>query len=214
MTQQCAWRGLYAIVDPSACLGRPPLAVAEAILAGGCGVLQLRDKQRAPAELEPLARALHARCRDAGVPFVINDHVELAARIHADGLHLGQSDEPIAQARAAVAPGTAIGLSTHTLAQALAAEAAGADLIGFGPLFATRSKRDPDPTTGIEGLRAVLSVVRVPVVAIGGITRENIAAVADTGVAMAAAIAALCCAEDPEAAARAMHARLLGGLTR
>jgi thiamine-phosphate pyrophosphorylase len=213
MTQQHMWRGLYAIVDPAACMGRPPLAVAEAILAGGCGALQLRDKQRSPAELEPLARALHARCRDAGVPFVVNDHVELAASIQADGLHLGQSDTPIEQARTRVAKGTAIGLSTHTPAQALAADA-GADLIGFGPIFATRTKRDPDPTTGIEGLRAVLRVVRVPVVAIGGVTRENIAAVADTGVAMAAAIAALCSAEDPQAAARAMHTHLLGGVTR
>jgi thiamine-phosphate diphosphorylase len=207
--QQLPWRGLYAILDPAACRGRDALAVAEAILAGGCAVLQLRDKRRSPAELTALAVALHARCRDAGVPFVINDHIQLAVSTHAEGLHLGQSDPSIEHARALVQPGTIVGLSTHTLAQALDAQARAADLIGFGPIFETRSKEQADPVTGLDALRATLRAVRIPVVAIGGITRENVARVADTGVAMAAAISALCAADDPEAAARAMHEHLI-----
>lgn len=209
MTQQLPWRGLYAIVDPAFCAGRDPLAVAVAILAGGCAVLQLRDKRHAQREVSELAHALHALCRTAGVPFVVNDHAALAAETRAQGLHLGQADLPIEQARALLPAGTRIGLSTHSPAQARDAEARGADLVGFGPIFPTRSKDDPEPVVGLEALRALRETVRLPIVAIGGITLANVASVAATGVAMAAAISALCSADDPQAAARAMHARML-----
>lgn len=198
-------RGLYAIVDPELCLGRDPLAVAEAILAGGCGVLQLRAKRLPPDELERLATRLLQACHARAVPLVINDHWTLAQQLGADGIHLGQSDVALEQARARLGPAFAIGLSTHDLRQALAAQARGADVIGFGPVFATRSKLDPDPVVGLDGLREVCGRVSIPVVAIGGITLENVERVAACGPALVAAIGALCGARDPEQAARAMH---------
>ncbi len=205
-----AWRGLYAIVDPAACRGRDALAVAGAILEGGCAVLQLRDKRGDARVRESLALQLRALCRQAGTAFVINDYVELALRVGADGLHLGQGDTPLPQARAQLGAEVAIGLSTHDLAQARAAGEAGADLIGFGPVFATRSKRDPDPVVGLAGLRAACAEIALPVVAIGGIGPDNAAEIAASGAAMGAAISALCGADDPRAAARRLHDALLG----
>jgi thiamine-phosphate pyrophosphorylase len=199
------WRGLYAIVDPELCLGREPLAVAEAILSGGCAVLQLRAKRMADAELEALARRMLEACRAHGVPFVVNDRPELALRIGATGVHLGQGDMPIAQARALLGSALAIGVSTHDLAQARSAQRAGADLIGFGPIFPTTSKHDPDPVVGVHGLRAVCGAVTIPVVAIGGITQRNAGEVATAGAALGAAISALCSAESPRAAAASLH---------
>jgi len=204
-----AWskrRGLYAIVDAELCRDRDPLAIAERILLGGCAVLQLRSKRIDAAALEPLAVQMRALCRARGVPFVVNDHPELALRVGADGVHLGQDDMPIEQARALCRGRLAIGVSTHDLAQARAAQLRGADLIGFGPVFATASKHNPDPEVGLPGLRAACANVSIPVVAIGGITTVNVVEVARAGAAMAAAIGALCGAEDPEAAALLMHA--------
>jgi thiamine-phosphate pyrophosphorylase len=203
-----AWRGLYAIVDPDFCRGRDPLAVARAVLEGGCAVLQLRSKRSDQAAIEALARGLLALCRAASVPFVINDRVELAQRIGAQGVHLGQTDMPVPRARELLGPDVAIGLSTHDLGQAQAAAALGADLIGFGPVFATATKQDPDPVVGLDGLRTVCSALELPVVAIGGISANNASLVSNCGASLAAAISALCSADDPRAAARTLHQAL------
>ncbi|MCC6874649.1 MAG: thiamine phosphate synthase [Sandaracinaceae bacterium] len=205
-------RGLYAIVDPAACRDRDPVAVAEAILRGGCAALQLRDKLNCDHDRLGLARRVGACCRAAGVPFVVNDRPDLALLAGADGVHLGQEDLPIAEARR-VAGELWIGRSTHDLAQALDAVDQGADLIGFGPVFATSTKERPDPVVGLEGLGEVVRRVAVPVVAIGGVTLERAAEVSATGAPLAAAIAAVCAAGDPERAARALH-QALGGADR
>ncbi len=196
--------GLYAIVDPAACRGRGPIDVARAILRGGCAVLQLRDKTSSDAQVLETARALAALCRTAGVPFVVNDRVDVARASGADGVHLGQGDLGVAVARRA-APGLEIGVSTHDLVQLARAQAEGADLVGFGPVFATRSKERPDPVVGLEALRDAVRASRVPVVAIGGIDHANVASVRGAGAALFAAISAVCAADDPEAAARALH---------
>lgn len=198
-------RGLYAIVDPEFCLGRAPLEIAQAILDGGCAVMQLRAKRLAAGDLEALARSMLQICSARGVPFVVNDHAELASRIGAAGVHLGQSDAPIERVRERTGAQLRIGLSTHDLQQARDAHSRGADLIGFGPVFATRSKLNPDPLVGLEGLREVCRTVCVPVVAIGGIGLHNAQAVAACGPALIAAIGALCSASDPRAAASALH---------
>jgi thiamine-phosphate pyrophosphorylase len=203
-------RGLYAIVDPELCRGRDPLAVAEAILRGGCAVLQLRSKRLPPAELEPLARGLLQLCRARAVPFVVNDHAELALRIGAAGVHLGQDDLPIEAARALLGADAAIGLSTHDLDQARDAQARGADLIGFGPIFATTSKANPDPVVGVHGLRAACAAVSIPLVAIGGLTPHNAPEIAAAGARFGAAIGALCNADAPATTAALMHAALGG----
>lgn len=209
-TMPVEWKGLYAIVDPAACRGRPAEEVADAILAGGCGVLQLRHKGPGrDRELVGVARRLASRCRRAGAPFVINDRPDLARIVDADGLHLGQGDLTVGDARRVVGS-MAVGVSTHDEAQARAAVESGADLIGFGPVFETRTKADPEPVVGLELLSAVCRAVPVPVVAIGGIDLEGAALAARAGARLVAAISALCAADDPGAAARAIH-RAAGG---
>jgi thiamine-phosphate pyrophosphorylase len=197
-------RGLYAIIDPEVCRD-VPTAVAEAVLRGGCAALQLRAKRLADAEYLELGRGIVSLCRTAGVPFFVNDRVDLVAELGADGVHVGQTDLPFEAVRAAVGARTMIGVSTHSAEQALDAERRGAQLIGFGPVFATTSKLDPDPVVGLEGLRAVCASVRIPVIAIGGITSANVADVRAAGAQLAAVISAVCRAEDPEAAARMLH---------
>lgn len=198
-------RGLYAIIDPSACR-LPPMAVAEAVLRGGCAALQLRAKEFTDADYLHLARQLVRACRTAGVPFYVNDRVQLVAELGADGVHVGQSDLPIEQVRARVGAAVMIGVSTHSVEQAKDAERRGADVIGFGPVFATRSKLDHDPVVGVQGVREVCAAVRIPVIAIGGITERSAPEVAAAGVPLLAVISAVCAAEDPEAAARRLHA--------
>jgi thiamine-phosphate diphosphorylase len=204
-----ASRGLYAIIDPEHCGGRSPIEVAEAVLRGGCALLQLRAKALPDREWLALARVLASRARARSVPFVVNDRPDIAVLAEADGLHLGQEDLPIAEARKIVGP-MPIGRSTHNLGQALAAVAEGADLIGFGPIFPTRSKPNPDPVVGLGCLAEVVAAVDLPVVAIGGITVANASEVRRAGAPLGAVVTAVGEASDPEAAARTLH-RLLGG---
>lgn len=196
-------RGLYSIIDPAHCAGRDPLEVADAVLRGGCAALQLRDKHAEPALLATLASALAERCEQASVPFFINDYPTLAKELGV-GVHLGQQDMPIEAARALVGQAM-IGISTHDLDQARQAQTRGAQLIGFGPVFQTRTKRNPAPLVGTELLHQVCDVIEIPVVAIGGIDTENVGRVRDAGADMAAVVKAVCAADDPGWAARLIH---------
>lgn len=193
-------RGLYAIIDPEVC-ARDPEQVARAVLRGGCAMMQLRDKRSPDAEVVRLARALAALCREQQVPFILNDRFWLVPQVGASGAHVGQTDAPIEQARKELGTGYTIGVSTHNLPQALDAVSRGADLIGFGPIFGTNTKADADPVVGLDALREVVQQVAIPVVAIGGIQLSRAAAVAQTGAPLAAAVSAVCAAEDPEQAA-------------
>ena len=179
--------------------------IASAILRGGCAVMQLRAKKAGAGDMLRLARSLRALCRDHGVPFVVNDRPDVALLAEADGVHLGQEDLPIDVVRA-IAPSLAIGVSTHDLAQAGAAERAGADLIGFGPVWPTQTKENPSPIVGLNLLAEVVRTVRIPVVAIGGVDEKRALEVARTGASYAAVIRAICAADDPERAARTIHA--------
>jgi thiamine-phosphate pyrophosphorylase len=202
-------KGLYVIVDPEHCAGRDPLWVAEQALAGGCAALQLRAKLLADGPRLRLARALKQRCADAGVPFWMNDRLDLALLCDADGLHLGQDDLPVADARR-LWGSRPLGLSTHTLPQVSTAHISAVDVIGFGPIFGTRSKLNPDPAVGLTGLREACARVPRPVAAIGGIALEHAADIRKAGAAYAAVISAVCAAEQPARAARALHEALLG----
>lgn len=201
-------KGLYAIIDPDFCRERDPVWVGERVLSGGCAALQLRMKGAEDRLRLQTARALATRCREAGVPFWINDRADIALLCDADGLHLGQDDLPVSDARQLWGD-RQLGLSTHTLPQARTARLAGADLIGFGPVFATSSKANPDPTVGIESLKEVSKQVDLPVVAIGGITQDHADALRGSGAEYAAVISAVCSADDPAAAARALHRALV-----
>ena len=203
-------RGYYAMVDvaPAALADTETLVRrARALLAAGPCCLQLRAKGADAAAMRDAARALLLACRAAGVPFCVNDRLDVALAVGADVVHLGQDDLPLADARAvlrAAGRSIVVGISTHNLAQALAA--AGADYIGFGPVFATRSKQNPDPVVGVGALAEVARAVKIPVVAIGGITLADVPAVAAAGAAAAAVISAVNDAGDPTAAGRTIAA--------
>jgi thiamine-phosphate pyrophosphorylase len=188
--------------------GPGAVALAERLVAGGARVLQVRLKGAPGRVVLETARSLRA----LGVTLVVNDRLDVALAAGADAVHLGQDDLPLAAARAAIAAAgrpLRIGISTHTPEQAEATARAGADYLGFGPVFATVTKVNPDAVQGVEALaEAVRRAHPVPVVAIGGITPENAALVARAGAAAACAIASVNAAPDVIAAARAISAAL------
>jgi thiamine-phosphate pyrophosphorylase len=198
-------RGLYAIVDGSA--SRPPLDLVQAFLRGGAAVIQLRLKAVPAREVWRTAGEAAAICHQRGALLLVNDRPDVARAAGADGVHLGQDDLPPEAARQVVGEDALIGVSTHSDAEIDAALAAGADYLGFGPIFETRSKEGsalPAPH-GLAGLRrAVKRATPVPIVAIGGLTAGTAMSVAQAGAACAAAIGEICRAPDPEAAARAV----------
>jgi thiamine-phosphate pyrophosphorylase len=210
-------RGFYAILDATPELladARALEARARRLLVAAPCCLQLRAKSAGARSLEAAGRRLLALCRGASVPFCVNDRLDVALAIGADVVHLGQDDLPLADAQrvraAAGRPDLLIGFSTHNPAQALAAAGAGADYIGFGPVFATVSKANPDPVVGLDALAEVSHAVSVPVVAIGGITLPAVPSVARAGASAAALIAAIDTAPDPAAAGRAVAAAFAG----
>lgn len=204
MTRVCdAIRGFYAVLD------REDEALART-LAGVARVLQIRIKPRDglvdTATIVRIARMARRVCDDVGTALVIDDRVDIALAVRADGVHLGQTDLSIADARELAGNRLWIGVSTHDLDQVRAACAAGSDYLGFGPVFATATKSNPDPVQGIERLRqAVIAAGAVPIVAIGGCTPLEAAAVYATGAAAICAIGAINDAADIATAARAMQ---------
>jgi thiamine-phosphate pyrophosphorylase len=209
-------RGYYAILDVRVRPGaEEPVEVAtevmraEQLLAARPCCLQLRAKHLPVRPLLELASRLGPLCRQAGIPFCVNDRLDLALVVKADAVHLGQDDLSLADARRVLSTlgrSLIVGVSTHSLAQAQAAFEGGADYIGFGPVFATGSKDRPDPVVGLDQLRSVAAVIPLPVVAIGGIRRSNLAEVVAAGAAAAAVIADIESAEDRLAAAREVSA--------
>jgi thiamine-phosphate pyrophosphorylase len=201
-------QGYYAILDVKGTSVEVPAALAHAgrLLAAQPCCLQLRAKQLATGTFCRLAHDLRRLCLEARVPFCINDRLDVAIAVGADIIHLGQSDVPLSDAvcvRNALAVNRfAIGISTHDLDQALAAAQGGADHIGFGPIFATQSKADADPAVGLAALRVVADRVNLPIVAIGGVTLDNVADVAKARASAAAVIAAVDSAVNPTAAGR------------
>jgi thiamine-phosphate diphosphorylase len=197
---------LYAILDPERCKGRPPPAVIDDLLRGGCRAVQLRVKNGGGREFYDVGLGAAESCRAAGALFIVNDRVDVALAVKADGVHLGQDDLPIACARKLVGENALIGISTHTLEQAREAEENGADYIGFGPVFGTATKETGYEPRGLDLLSRVCATVRLPVVAIGGITEQNVAAVWGAGARSAAMIGELMAAGDIAAKTRTIVA--------
>ena len=195
-------RGLYAIVDPDAC--QPPFAdpvrLAEAILAGGCAVMQLRAKRLDDAQYVALATAISARCRKAGALFIVNDRVHLVQPLDADGVHIGQSDMPPTMARERIGS-KILGVSTHNAAQAVKAAKQGADWVALGPVYETQSKVDAEPAIGLSTLRTLCEQLTAPVIAIGGIDHATANQVITAGASMIAVISALARSAEPSVAA-------------
>jgi len=191
-----AIKGLYLITDQGE---RLPERVREA-LDGGVSLLQYRNKERDTAHKLAEGFELRQLCRECGVPFIVNDDLDLALELDADGLHIGQEDGEPAEARRALGKDKIIGISTHNLAEAVRAEAQGADYIGFGAMYPTGSK-EIEHMPGLAGLAAIRARVGIPVVAIGGINRDNACRVIDAGADAVAVISAVLGSADPALAA-------------
>jgi thiamine-phosphate pyrophosphorylase len=200
---------LCVITDATLVPGRDHVAVAEAALAGGADMIQLRDKAPDLRRLLSEARRIRAACRAHGALFIVNDRLDLAVAVGADGVHVGQDDLPATEARRLLGPHLILGVSTHDVMQARAAVAAGADYIGFGPMFGTRTKDTGYAPRGTGMLRAVRNAVRLPIVAIGGITLENVGEVIAAGADAVAVISAVAGAPDVTAAAQGFRERVL-----
>ncbi len=200
---------LCVITDLHLAPGKDHVAIAEASLAGGADVIQLRDKTGSPRDLLPQARAIQALCRAREATFIVNDRVDIALAAGADGAHVGQEDLPAEAARRLLGPRRILGVSTHSLAQAEAAAQAGADYIGFGPMFRTGTKDTGYAPRGLEGLREVHAAIRVPILAIGGIDLGNVADVIRAGAMAPAVISAIVAAPDITAVAAEFRRRIL-----
>ena len=167
---------------------------AAALLEGGAGILQLRHKQHWGRAVFDAAREIARMCREAGALFIVDDRVDIAMLLDA-GLHVGQDDLPPRDARRLLGSDAVIGFSSHNVQQVCAAGGEPVDYVAFGPVFTTASKRNPDPVTGIEALKGCRELVEMPLVAIGGITRETAAAVLAAGADSVAVIGDLLPAE-------------------
>ncbi len=186
----------YAMADT---LNRPALSfqrLTQQLCAGGVRLLQLRVKQQPTRDFVSLATAVRRICHDSQCTLIINDRVDVALAVEADGVHLGQEDLPLTAARKIVGGEKIIGVSTHTAQQALTAEQEGADYIGFGPLFGTTTKATGYTARGLEQLQEVRQQVHIPIVAIGGITAERAPAVLQAGADAVALISDIVLAPD------------------
>ena len=196
---------LYAITDRRALPAGVTLAQAvEAALVGGVTCLQLREKEASAGEILTLARTLLPLCRARRVPLLINDRVDIALAAGADGVHLGQDDLPLPEARTLLGPDRILGATAHTVEEALRAQAEGADYLGVGAMFPTGTKTDTVPTSA-DTLKAICAAVSIPVVAIGGVTAQNLPTLAGTGIAGAAVVSAIFSQSDLIAAARTLR---------
>lgn len=196
---------LYAVTDRSWLNEKTLPQAVEQALRGGVTMLQLREKKMDAAAFLEEALAVKVLCARYGVPFLIDDNVELAMQCGADGVHVGQSDMDAAQVRRRIGPEKILGVSAQTVEQALRAQAAGADYLGVGAVFSTSTKLDADEVS-IDTLQRICAAVEIPVVAIGGICEANLLRLSGSGIAGVAVVSAIFAAPAPEDAAR----RLLG----
>lgn len=192
---------LYGILDLGYVEIRDCEKMAEAMIAGGVDLIQLRAKELASAQIAEIAAGLHRLTADRGVPLIINDHPEVARVISAEGAHLGQDDMPIAEAREVAGADCMVGKSTHSVDQAIRAFYEGADYIGFGPIFATPTKPDYPPV-GLDEIQKVHDAVRIPIFCIGGIKLDNLPRVLAAGARRVVIVSGLLQAHDAAEYAR------------
>lgn len=203
--------GLYVVTGEKFTRGRSLAEVVQAAIAGGAQAVQLREKEMPLRRL--LAEGAHLRdiTRRAGVLFFVDDRVDVALALDADGVHLGQDDMPAAVARRLLGPEKIIGVSVHTVAEARAAQAAGADYLGVGAVYATTSKDDASAPLGLGLIKDIAAAVDLPFVGIGGINADNAAAVIAAGATGIAVISAVISAPDVTAAARRLCQEIARG---
>jgi thiamine-phosphate pyrophosphorylase len=193
---------LYVITDETIAGGRSHAEIAQLAVLGGAGIIQLRDKGRSCAELAAVGREIAAITRKAGAVFIVNDRLDVAMTCGADGVHLGQGDLRVDTARQLAPPGFIIGVSVSTAEEAEEAEREGADYVALSPTFSTASKDNAGPGYGLDRLREIRHAVSIPVIAIGGINRQNAGDVIAAGADGIAVISAVVGNPDITAAAR------------
>lgn len=201
---------LYLVTDRRLAGARPLPDLVAAAVRGGVTAVQLREKECATREFVELGRALKALLAPQGVPLIINDRIDVALAVCADGVHIGQSDMPCGDARRLLGPSAVIGLSVEDLGQALAAPPE-ADYLGVSPVFSTPTKTDVSSEWGLDGLAALRRASRRPLVAIGGVHSGNAARVIHSGADGVAVVSAICSARDPELAARDLRREISRG---
>lgn len=196
---------LYVITESSISKGRSNEEIVKEAIAGGAEIIQLREKRWSKDKIRQEAVKLLKICRKNNVMFIVNDYVDIAMEIGADGVHLGQSDMPIEEARKICGDNLIIGISTHSVEQAVDADQEDVDYITIGPIFETRAK---DYTVGVEIIKPVADNVLKPIIAIGGINKENINEVLEQGVNSVAVISAVVSADDVKGAAKELVERI------
>ena len=201
----CADYSLYLVTDRALARGRATAEIVREAVAGGVTCVQLREKNGGTREFLDEARTVQAALRGTGVPLLVNDRVDVALAVGADGVHLGQRDMPIADARRLGPSGWIIGVSAECVEDAIRAEQEGTDYIGVSPVFATPTKTDTALPLGLAGLRQMRAAVRLPLVAIGGIHASNAREVIRAGADGLAVVSAIVSADSPREAARQLR---------
>ena len=196
---------LYLVTDRRLANGRNTLDIVRAAVQGGVTCVQLREKTCSTREFITEALAIRDFLQARGIPLIINDRVDVALAVGADGIHLGQSDMPLGLARALVNDSMLVGISVESLEEAMQAEAEGADYLGVSPIYPTATKTDTAAPLGLQGLRAIRRAVHLPLVGIGGLNLQNAAPAIHHGADGIAVVSAIVAAADPEQSARELR---------
>jgi len=194
---------LHVITDTSLQSKYTHVDLARLAIDGGADTIQFRQKEGSSLEMYRSAEAIMKFCREAGVTMIVNDRLDIALAVDADGVHLGQSDLPLPVARKLLGDNKLIGGSAVNFDELQIAINEGADYVGYGPVFGTMSKSDPGEPKGIQSMETVAERSSVPIIAIGGIKLRHVTDLLSTGIHGIAVISAICCASDPTAATRA-----------
>jgi thiamine-phosphate pyrophosphorylase len=192
---------LYLVTDRGLARGRSNIEIVTAAVRGGATVVQLREKDCSTREFIEQGLAIKEFLKDRGVPLIINDRVDVAQAVKADGVHLGQTDMPLGLAKKIIGNTMIIGISAESVQDAIEAEKGGADYLGVSPIYATPTKTDTASALGLEGLREIRKAVRLPLVGIGGLNTKTAADVIRNGADGVAVVSAIVAADDPETVA-------------
>jgi thiamine-phosphate pyrophosphorylase len=202
---------LYLVTDRPLCLGRDLIQVVKEAVAGGVTLVQLREKNASTREFLEIAVEIRKILQGTSVPLIINDRIDIALALNAEGVHLGNSDMPYEKAREILGQDKIIGLSAESVKDAMAASRLGADYLGVSPIFTTPTKSELETGLGLEGLREIRRVSELPLVAIGGMNVSNCRAAVESGADGIAVVSALCSVPDPGLAARALLSEVKKG---
>ncbi|QTA85278.1 thiamine phosphate synthase [Desulfonema magnum] len=213
MKKKAADYSLYLVTDRGLSRGRTTPEIVQAAVRGGVTCVQLREKNCSPREFIEQAILIQKFLKEHHIPLIINDRVDVAQAVKADGVHLGQSDMPLEMAKAILKDSMIIGISAQSVQHAVEAEKKGADYIGVGTIYPTLTKDDTSSPLGTEGLREIRKNVKIPIVAIGGLNKENSGDVIQNGADGIAVVSAIVSADDPEQTARELREIITGAKT-